>query len=111
MGKLRVGQVISSTFPFSNLSSGKLRPALVVASVDFGDVTLCQITSKPYSASNPIRLTSKDFREGSLPTASFIRPDKLFTAEESIVSKVYGEITVAKLEEVHSAVRALFKSK
>jgi mRNA interferase MazF len=108
MGKLIVGQVISSTFPFSDLSSQKRRPALVVATVDFGDVILCQITSKTYSSSNPIKLSVSDFNDGGLPIDSFIRYDKLFTADEEIVEQVYGEISQRKLGEVLDAIRALF---
>src|SRR5476649_1506605 len=111
MVKLAIGQVVSSSFPFSNLSSNKYRPALVVARADFGDIILCQITSKPYSSTNPIKLAGKDFKEGGLPVESFIRPDKLFTAEASIVSTVYGSVTTEKLREVHTAIRSLFTLK
>ncbi|MBW4061959.1 type II toxin-antitoxin system PemK/MazF family toxin [Candidatus Saccharibacteria bacterium] len=85
MVKFTVGQVVTSAFPFSDLTTQKLRPALVVAIGDFEDIILCQITSKTYSSSNPIKLTAADFVEGSLPVDSFIRPDKLFTADQSIV--------------------------
>ncbi len=36
-------------FPFSDLTSAKLRPACVLAAIGRGDVILCQITSKPYA--------------------------------------------------------------
>ena len=110
MVKLTVGQVVSSSFPFSNLASNKYRPALIVAHADFGDIILCQITSKAYSSTQPVKLTQNDFKDGGLPITSFIRPDKLFTAEASIVSKVYGTINSNKLQEVHTAICSLFIS-
>jgi len=108
MGKLAIGQVVSSAFPFSNLTTNKLRPALIIAIGDFGDIILCQITSKAYSSSSPIELIASDFVEGSLPVDSYMRPDKLFTADPSIVSKVYGTLNTTKLHETLAAVRALF---
>jgi mRNA interferase MazF len=108
MGKFAVGQVVASTFPFSDLSSQKLRPALVVAMGDFGDIILCQITSKAYSSSNPVQLAAADFAEGDLPVDSFIRPDKLFTADPSMIGKVYGMLEDAKLQQVLTALRKLF---
>ena len=109
MGKFTVGQVVSITFPFSDLASLKRRPALIVAIADFGDIILCQITSKPYSSSMPIELLSTDFAEGSLPVNSYIRPDKLFTAASSIVNTNYGIITSKKLSEVLIRIQSLFK--
>lgn len=108
MGKFAVGQVVSSAFPFSDLTAGKLRPALVVAVGDFGDLILCQITSKTYSSLSPIKLTSADFVKGSLPVDSYIRPDKLFTTDVSIISRTYGELDVVKINEVLAAIRAIF---
>ena len=108
MGKLAVGQVVSSAFPFSDLTTKKLRPALVVAIGDFDDIILCQITSKAYSSTHPVALGASDFAEGGLPIDSYIRPDKLFTAEASIVVKIYGTITTAKSHQVLAAIRALF---
>jgi mRNA interferase MazF len=108
MGKLAVGQVVSSTFPFSDLTTKKLRPSLIVAIGDFGDIILCQITSKAYSSSSPIKLVASDFMKGGLPVDSYVRPDKLFTADISIVSKVYGTVSTVKLYQILTAIRILF---
>ncbi len=43
------GAVVLVRFPFSDLTSAKLRPACVLAAIGRGDVILCQITSKPYA--------------------------------------------------------------
>jgi len=88
MGKFTVGSVVLVTFPFSNLKGQKVRPALVLANVEFGNLVLCQITSKPYTSKIAICIKSKDFAEGSLPVVSFVRPDKLFTADKTIIKNV-----------------------
>ena len=108
MGKFTVGQVVSSAFPFSDLATQKLRPAIIVAIGDFDDIVLSQITSKMYSSTNPVKLTAADFVVGSLPLDSYIRPDKLFTADKSVVSRVYGSVGDAKLQQVLAEIRQLF---
>ncbi|MGI9028038.1 MAG: type II toxin-antitoxin system PemK/MazF family toxin [Candidatus Saccharimonadales bacterium] len=108
MGQFVVGQVISSHFPFSDLTAQKRRPAVVVAVVDFDDLILCQITSKPYSSNRAIELTSPDFKTGGLPRDSYIRPDKLFTADKSVISKEHGLLSEAKLRSLKQALQELF---
>jgi mRNA interferase MazF len=108
MGQFTVGQIVSSAFPFSDLATKKYRPALIVAIADFDDLILCQITSKPYSSAMAIELTEADFKKGGLPIKSYIRPDKLFTTDESIVRKVYGELKPEKFQNVLEALRNLF---
>lgn len=108
MGKFAVGQVVSSAFPFSDLTTKKLRPAIIVAIADFDDIILCQITSKTYSSSKPVTLAISDFVQGKLPLDSYVRPDKIFTADQAIVHTVYGTVSAAKLQQIHTEIRELF---
>ena len=59
-----VGQVVLVRFPFSDLSSSKLRPAVVLADVGRGDYLLSQITSNPYSDPEALELRDTDFVQG-----------------------------------------------
>ncbi len=108
MGKFTVGNVVLVTFPFSNLKGQKIRPALVLANVEFGNLILCQITSKPYTSKIAISIKSEDFSKGSLPVVSFVRPDKLFTADITIIKDVVGELTPTIKNKILKAVRELF---
>jgi mRNA interferase MazF len=108
MGKLAIGQVVSSAFPFSDLTTQKLRPAIIVAIGDFEDIILCQITSRAYSSSKPVKLAISDFTDGGLPLNSYVRPDKLFTADQSIVHKVYGTVSSTKLQQILTEIQQLF---
>ena len=110
MEKFKVGDVVSVTFPFSNLKGQKLRPALILAQVEFDNLILCQITSKPYSSKTAIRIEVSDFIKGSLPVISFVRPDKLFTADASIIKSTAGELTPKIRIKILQRVRRLFTS-
>ncbi|HMR68519.1 MAG TPA: type II toxin-antitoxin system PemK/MazF family toxin, partial [Anaerolineae bacterium] len=74
-------------FPFSDLSATKLRPAVVLMETGRGDWLLCQITSNPYSDPKAVRITDEALKEGLLRAVSFARPLKLFTANESLMTK------------------------
>ena len=116
MGKFTVGSVVLVTFPFSNLKGQKVRPALVLANVEFGNLNakhqdlliLCQITSKSYTSKIAICVESKDFAKGNLPVVSFIRPDKLFTADATIIKDVVGQLTPTIKNKILKSVRELF---
>jgi mRNA interferase MazF len=90
MESLSIGQVVLATFPFSDLSSSKLRPCLVLGIADFNDVLLCQITSKQYGSKKAVRLVKSDFSEGSIVVDSFIRPDKIATLDRNRIKRSLG---------------------
>lgn len=108
MGKFAVGSIVSVVFPFSNLKGQKIRPALVLANVEFDNLILCQITSKPYSSKTAICIKSEDFAKGKLPVTSYVRPDKLFTADSTIIKDVIGQLTPAIKKRVLKSIRKLF---
>lgn len=108
MGKFAVGEVVLVKFPFSNLKGQKIRPALVVAKAERNDLVLCQITSKPYASKLSILIMSNDFTKGGLPVDSYVRPNKLFTANPSIIKKSAGHLTPAATETILNTLRGLF---
>jgi mRNA interferase MazF len=79
------GSVALVRFPFSDLSSSKLRPAVVLASAGRDDWILCQVTGNPYADPEAIQITDRDFETGSLQGVSYARPAKLFTANSSLM--------------------------
>jgi len=108
MEKFEVGSVVLVNFPFSNLKGKKVRPALVLAQVEFENLILCQITSKSYSSKTAISIEQSDFTIGKLPLKSFVRPDKLFTADKSILKGKAGALRASKKRAILQEVRKLF---
>lgn len=93
MGTFASRQVVLISFPFSDLSATKLRPALVLANAGKEDWMLCQITSNPYADVAAVELTDPDFDEGGLQRVSYARPGKIFTAHESLFRGAVGTIS------------------
>lgn len=108
MGKPVVGEVVVLPFPQTNLQSGKRRPALVVADLAGNDLVLCQIPSKARSDGYSVPLAVSDFERGRLIVDSFIRPNRLFTVEQSVILYAAGKIKEARLQEVRAKIRNLF---
>ena len=110
MGRFVKGEVVVLPFPFSDLSSSKRRPALVIVPLQGDDVILCMITSKTVRDSNAIPLAHTDFAGGGLPRSSYVRPNRLFTADSRIVIRSVGKLTDSKLEQVINAIVEIVKS-
>ena len=87
------GDVVVLPFPFSDLMGTKRRPALVLADLPGDDVILCQITSQNAKDSFAIPLINTDFVTGSLPSPSYIRPSRIFTADKNIILRKCGTIS------------------
>ena len=102
------GDVVVIPFPFSDLSKSKKRPALVVANLQGDDIILSQITSEPRFDAYSIRLTYGDFKSGSLNRTSMIRPNRLFTADKSIILYKVGSIKESKIKEIEKEIVKIF---
>lgn len=103
------GAVVLVRFPFSDLSASKLRPAVVLAAVGRGDSVLVQVTSHPYSDTRAVELADTSFVSGGLDRASYARPGKLFTANDSLIARSVGELSPDAAEAVLSAVVRLLR--
>jgi mRNA interferase MazF len=108
VGQPAVGTIVLVPFPFADLSRLKKRPALVIAHAEFGNVIVCQITSRQHTSKTALSLADADFIAGGLPVVSFIRPDKLSTLESGLVISELGVLTDQKLDEIKTTVRELF---
>jgi mRNA interferase MazF len=108
MGKPLAGEVVVLAFPQTDLQAGKRRPALVVADLTGDDLILCQITSQSRRHDDSVSLTSSDFEHGYLNVDSFIRPNRLFTVEQSVILYSTAKVKNSKLNEVRARIRDLF---
>ena len=107
MGRFVKGDVVVVAFPFSDLSSSKRRPALVIANASENDMVLAQITSLSFHDSFAIGIDSNDFDSGGLRVPSNIRANKLFTADTGIILYKAGSLKPEKTKEVIDVIISL----
>ena len=104
MGKFVKGDVVVLPFPFSDLSGSKRRPALVIADLDGDDTILCQITSVAKFDKYAVAIKSDSFISGSLSVDSYVRPNKIFTADKKLILSVAGRLSEEKASEIADSV-------
>ena len=77
----RQGDIVLVSFPFTDLTSSKRRPALILSPDSFNaageDLVLAAITSHITDDPNAIQLSDTDFAQGRLPKKSIVKTTKL----------------------------------
>lgn len=73
---------------------------MVLADLKGDDIILCQLTSQFVKDNYAIALDSSGFKKGSLNKPSNIRPNRLFTAEKSIITRKVGTVKPEVFEKV-----------
>ena len=103
------GDIVVLLFPFSDLSSSRKRPAVVVANLTGDDLILAQITTaSARSDKYAVPLETIDFQTGKLTVSSLVRPNKLFTADVSIISSKIGTLKENKIKEIQDSLVNIF---
>ena len=107
----RRGDIVIVSFPFTDLSSSKKRPALVVSPDSFNDTTLdvvlAAITSQ-VSEDTPLTIVETDCVDGTLPRASAVKPTKLFTIHSTLIVKKVCTLRRERLDAVLDDLRRFF---
>ncbi len=87
------GALVLLPFPFSDLTSAKRRPVLMLTAPDAqGDFLACPVTSRagwPHAR----RLPAEGLAEGTLPLVSWVRTDKVVTLHVGLVLRRFGRVT------------------
>ncbi len=80
--------IVLIPFPYSDLSSFKQRPALIISNNNLNntqDVICCLVTRN--SGPNCLLIPANGFAEGKLPFKSWVKPYRVFTVHKSIIKK------------------------
>lgn len=106
------GDIVLVPFPFTDLTSSKRRPALVISPDGFNaqqqDLVLAAITSRAPDTTEALILTTRDFSSGTLPKVSIVKPSKLFTIHSTLVIKRIAVVKDEKVEHVLETLRLFF---
>ena len=104
----QTGDIVLVKLPFTDLSQTKIRPTFVVTKLKANDLIVCQITSQPpRSYEIAIEITNTDMEEGNLAFNSYVRADKIFTIDQSIVVNKIGRLHSDKVKKVKEAIISL----
>lgn len=98
MADFRTGAVVLINFPFTDGTSAKKRPALVLLDSGDSDLLLARITTQP--SDSPFDCELKDWIKAGLKASSFVRLHKLATLEKKLVQKQYGFLTATDFQRV-----------
>lgn len=97
-------EIILVSFPYSDLSSSKRRPVLVISNnnsnKNYPDILVTVITSNLYKDDYSVELQNNDLEVGVLPEQSIIKCHKLFTIDQSQVLKRFSIVSKKKFDEV-----------
>lgn len=102
--------VVVVPFPFTDRTTGKRRPALVLSDAQtfnrqVGQAVMAMITSAKNSEW-PLDIEIRDLDSAGLPSASIIRM-KLFTLDEQLIIRKAGTLAVSDQERVIEALHQL----
>jgi mRNA interferase MazF len=106
------GDIMLVTFPFSDLSTTKVRPGLIVGLANDGDLIVAFITSQNEMPRAPtscfISEDDEEFKATGLKMASTIRLDKLVTLDRTLAPRRLGRIGPEITRRVHQSIRIVF---
>lgn len=90
------GDILIVPFPFSDLTSVRQRPVLVLSKKEYNekceDIITCGITSNIKDSKYSVLIDNSELIEGNIPVKSRIKVDKLFTLEQDIIIKKIGRV-------------------
>lgn len=101
------GDIVLITFPFTDLSGSKLRPAVVLTDTSL-DLTVCFITTQVgWQESTDVLLTAS--ATNGLKKQSLVRTSKIATLDKSLAKGLLGRLKHTELTELNSKLKILFQ--
>ena len=108
------GDIILVPVPFTDLSSSKRRPVIVISNDEYNrrtsDVVVVAMTSNPELGPYTFSISSADLTQGVLNRPGQVRVDKIYTLSQSIVAKTFGRVNSDVLDRIRRLLQALTAS-
>jgi mRNA interferase MazF len=109
------GDIVLVPVPFTDLSSKKRRPVIVISNNDYNrtasDMVVVAMTSQPRSSPYACRITSADLERGTLNRPGQVRADKIYTLAQSLAVKVFGRVNASILDRIRALLQDLASKK
>ncbi|HEY1019033.1 MAG TPA: type II toxin-antitoxin system PemK/MazF family toxin [Sediminibacterium sp.] len=101
------GDIVLITFPFTDLSGTKLRPAVILSETSF-DITVCFITTQlQWKESTDLLLAPTSFN--GLRKPSLVRVSKIATLDKALAKGLLGKLNPTELDELNRLLRIIFQ--
>ncbi|WP_026632984.1 type II toxin-antitoxin system PemK/MazF family toxin [Dyadobacter alkalitolerans] len=101
------GDIVLITFPFTDLSSGKLRPAVVLAESTL-DLTVCFITSQlGWQETTDVPLNPSTV--SGLRKMSLVRTSKIATLDRTLAKGLLGKLSDAELSYLDTKLKIILQ--
>jgi mRNA interferase MazF len=111
----RHGDIVLIPIPFTDLSSRKRRPVIVVSNDAYNrstaDMVVVAMTSNPAHGEYSLPIDTPDLAAGSLNRPGIIRVDRIYTMSQSLIVKTFGRVKVSVLERVRRTLEQLLASR
>ena len=101
------GDIVLVTFPFTDLTGTKLRPAVILAETSI-DITASFITTKLQWLESTDMLLDPSIVNG-LKKPSLIRTGKICTLNIDLVQGLLGKLTVTELDQLNLKLKTLLQ--
>jgi mRNA interferase MazF len=105
------GDILLIPIPFSDLTTHKQRPVLVLSNTQYNekteDIVVAAVTSNLSNKDYGVVLTNEVLESGNLKGQSLIRVDKIYTLSQKIVIKRFGSTKSEILDQVRQSLNKL----
>ncbi|MEI7961375.1 MAG: type II toxin-antitoxin system PemK/MazF family toxin [archaeon] len=110
MEEIVKSDIVVLPFLFTDLSATKKRPALIIAALRGEDCIVCQITGKIVKYTYVVELNDTNIIGGKLDGVSYVRTNKIFTADKSIIQYKIGKLDFEKMNAVEEKIIGLIRN-
>ena len=112
---LEQGEIVLIPIPFTDLSSQKRRPVIVVSNSGYhrrtGDMLVVAMTSNPANVDYGFKIDTIDLVRGQLNHPGTIRVDRIYTMSQSLIVKRFGKVNEATLERIRAILANVVSNK
>ena len=101
--------------PFTDISSNKRRPVIVVSNDTYHrstrDMIVVAMTSNPAPVDYGFRIESTNLDRGKLNHPGTVRVDKIYALSQALIVATFGRVNTAVLNRIRSLVQDLMANR
>ena len=107
------GEIVLVPVPFTDLSSNRRRPVIVISNNEYQkttqDMIVVAMTSNPANVPYSFVIDSTDLEQGALNRPGKVRVDKIYTLSQRLVVATFGKVKEDILDRIRKDLDELTK--